>query len=69
MAGAGPPHTAEHPEITVKRTDQHEPDNTPAQGEQIGADDEQTVHREPAPTVAEHNLAMFDRPGERVGRA
>lgn len=48
----------------------HTPDQpTPARGEQIGADDEQTVHRAPAPTVAEQNVAMFDRPGERVGRA
>lgn len=69
MAGAGPPHTAEHPEITVKRTDQPQPEPTPARGEQIGADDEQTVHRPPAPTVREHNMAMFGRPGERVGRA
>lgn len=28
---------------------------------QIGTDDEQTVHRPPAPTVAEHNAAMAER--------
>lgn len=53
----------------TKRTDQPEPQPTPARGEQIGTDDEQTVHRAAAPTVAEHNVAMFGRPGERVGRA
>jgi hypothetical protein len=30
MAGAGPPHTAEHPEITVKRTQTTHSGHTPA---------------------------------------
>lgn len=30
MAGAGPPHTAEHPEIVMKSTDQPKPQATPA---------------------------------------
>jgi hypothetical protein len=36
---------------------------------QIGTDDEQTVHREPAPTVREHNQRMDEtHPYDRVGR-
>lgn len=50
----------------MDRTDGPTPAPTPAPGQQIGTDAEQTIHRPPAPTPAEHNATFVAQRGHSV---